>query len=67
MEDIAKIMSSVKNDDNYVICIQQQKEKICNKKLLPSNLVIDRMKSKKISFYEFCMQNIWEQKNIFHL
>ena len=65
MKDIAKIMSSIKNDDNYEICIQQQKEKIHNKKLLPSNLVIDRMKSKKISFYEFCMQNIWEQKKYF--
>jgi len=65
MKDIAKIMSSIKNDDNYEICVQQQKEKIHNKKLLPSNLVIDRMKSKKISFYEFCMQNIWEQKKYF--
>ena len=26
MEDIAKIMSSVKNDDNYEICVKKQKK-----------------------------------------
>ena len=65
MESIAKTMGHIKNDKNYEISILQQKDKIHNEKLIPSNLVIDRMKNKKISFYEFCMENIWIQKKYF--
>lgn len=62
---IAKIMSSIKNDKNYEICVKKQKKKIYDKKLLPSNMLIDKMKSEKKSFYEFCMMNIWKQKKYF--
>ena len=65
LRKIAELMHKITNDDKYIRCIKKQEEKFENNYKLPSNLVIDKMIENKFSFYEFCMENIWEQKKHF--
>ena len=65
LNKIAEMMDKISNSNNYSKCIKNQKKKLNNNKELPSNVVIDKMKEKRISFYEFCMGNILKQKKHF--
>ena len=58
-------MSTRTKDEKYIKCVEEQENKIKNKKELPSNIVIDTMSKNKESFYEFCMNNISDQKEYF--
>ena len=59
------MMYLITHDKKYKDCIKKQEEKLSDLSNLPSNMVIDKMKIKEISFYEFCMENIWKQKKYF--
>ena len=59
------MMHLITNDAKYKKSIEAQEEKIANQSLLPSNRVINSMIDNKMSFYEFCMDNIWKQKKYF--
>ena len=64
--EIAKIMDKIMGDKNiYEKCILEQKKKINDNKILPSNLMLNEMKNKGMTFYELCMENIWRQKKYF--
>ena len=49
----------------YEKCILEQKKKINDNKILPSNFMLNEMKNKEMTFYELCMENIWRQKKYF--
>ena len=65
LKKISNMMYVITNDKKYKDCIRKQEEKLKDPSKLPSNMVIDKMKDKKISFYEFCVENIWKQKKYF--
>lgn len=65
LKKIARTMSTITKDEKYIKCVEEQENKIKNKKELPSNIVIDTMSKNKESFYEFCMNNISDQKEYF--
>ena len=65
LKEIANMMHLITNDAKYKKSIEAQEEKIANQSLLPSNRVINSMIDNKMSFYEFCMDNIWKQKKYF--
>ena len=64
--EIAKFMDKIMGDKNiYEKCILEQKKKINDSKILPSNFMLNEMKNKGMTFYELCMENIWQQKKYF--
>ena len=65
LKEIANMMYVITKDEKYKKCITVQEKKVENQNLLPSNLVINSMINNKMSFYEFCMENIWKQKKYF--
>ena len=65
LKKISNMMYLITHDKKYKDCIKKQEEKLSDRSNLPSNMVIDKMKIKEISFYEFCMENIWKQKKYF--
>ena len=65
LRKISNMMYLITHDKKYTDCIKKQEEKLSDRSNLPSNMVIDKMKMKEISFYEFCMENIWKQKKYF--
>jgi len=65
LKEIANMMYVITKDEKYKKSITVQEKKVENQNLLPSNLVINSMINNKMSFYEFCMENIWKQKKYF--
>ena len=65
LKKIADMMFAITKDEKYNECVAEQEIKIKDNSKLPSNIVIDTMVKSKVSFYEFCMENIWKQKDYF--
>ncbi|MBT7543185.1 MAG: glutamate--cysteine ligase [Gammaproteobacteria bacterium] len=65
LKEIANMMYVITKDEKYKKSITVQEKKVENQNLLPSNLVINSMINNKMSFYEFCMENIWKQNKYF--
>ena len=59
-------MFKITNDKKYKECVEKQEMKIKDNSNIPSNIVINSMTKDKISFYEYCMKNIWRQKKYFN-
>ena len=66
LKDIGNLMFKVTNDKKYKECVEKQEIKIKDNSNIPSNIVINSMTKDKISFYEYCMKNIWKQKKYFN-
>ena len=66
LKDIGNFMFKVTNDKKYKECVEKQEMKIKDNSKIPSNIVINSMTKDKISFYEYCMKNIWKQKKYFN-
>ena len=66
IEKVASLMYSITKDKKYKDCVKIQKENIKKKGYLPSDMVLKEMTEKQLSFYEFTMNRISEQKKYFN-
>ena len=65
LNKISEMMDNIYSSNIYSNSLKKQEKKIQDNNELPSNIIIDEMNKKGISFYEFCMDNIWKQKEHF--